>query len=190
MALYALEVNPLRVSARAWPGGLRGLENPGLYSWWVDEAGAQNLSSSIALPVVAGRIYAGQTGATAWPSGRLRATTLRGRIGENHLRGNIGGSTFRWTLAAALRVPLSLDIVGRRQLDRDSEQRLSAWMREHPEVAVHAFPERDPLAHLEDCVLARLDPPLNLDGMPETPLLQRLSRLRKALNIAAAQRLR
>lgn len=156
----------------------------------MDEAGAQDLSSGIAVPVVAGRIYAGQTGATAWPSGRLRVTTLRGRIGQNHLRGNIRGSTFRWTLAAALRAPLSLGVVGRKQIDRDSEQRVSAWMREHLEVAVHAFPQRDPLGHLEDCVLARLDPPLNLDGMPETPLRRRLSRLRKALNIAAVQRLR
>lgn len=51
-------------------------------------------------------------------------------------------------------------------------------MRSHLQVAVHTFPDRDPLGDLEHHVLDRLDPPLNLHGMPVTPLRLLLSRLR------------
>lgn len=59
-------------------------------------------------------------------------------------------------------------------------------MRQHLAVAVFAFSERDAHGHLEDCVLARLDPPLNTEGMPPTPLRRRLSELREALGAGAS----
>src|SRR3954451_2475018 len=68
-ALLALDKLPHRVAAAAWPADLEGLDEAGLYSWWVDESGASDLSSGLAQGVGAGRIYAGQTGATKWPSG-------------------------------------------------------------------------------------------------------------------------
>jgi hypothetical protein len=77
--------------------------------------------------------------------------------------------------------PLALSRIARRQLDPQSEERLSAWMRAHLEVAVFSFGDRDPLADIEHCVLSELDPPLNLDGMPSTPLRSELSLLRSAL---------
>jgi hypothetical protein len=43
---------------------------------------------------------------------------------------------------------------------------------------VMLFPERDALADLEHHVLAKLDPPLNLDGIAPTPIRRTLSRLR------------
>jgi len=181
-ALCALDLDPTRIRARDWPAGLQGLEQAGLYSWWVDAEGAADLSAGIGATVAAGRIYAGQTGATAWPSGQPRSTTLRGRIGGNHLHGRIRGSTFRLTLAAALCGPLGLTVTAPRRLDRESERRLGEWMREHLEAAVFAFPERDALGHLEDYLLAHLDPPLNIKGMPPTPLRRGLSELREALS--------
>src|SRR2546425_472663 len=111
-ALMALDVRPVVVRASDWPGGLSGLEEPGLYSWWVDNAGGVDLTVGLGLPLESGRIYAGQTGGTAWPSGKPRLTTLRGRIGGNHLHGTIYGSTFRWTLAASLRDALHLNVAG------------------------------------------------------------------------------
>src|SRR5206468_1366718 len=84
----------------------------------------------------------------------------------------------RLTLAACLAEPLQLQRTGHRHLARESEQRLSDWMREHLEIAVMPFPDRDALADLEHRVLAELDPPLNLDGRGPTPIRHTLSRLR------------
>jgi hypothetical protein len=177
-AITALDQAPRRIAARDWPAGLADLDQPGLYSWWVDETGATELSNGLRCPVASGRIYAGQTGATMWPSGKAGKATLASRIGGNHLRGRILGSTFRLTLASCLAEPLGLIRIAPRQLDSGSEQRLSAWMLEHLEIAVLPFADRDPLADLEHCVLAKLDPPLNLQGMPPTPLRRALSLLR------------
>ena len=63
-AIRALDGAPFRISAHDWPGGLAHLDDAGLYSWWVDETGADELSEGLGHRVVAGRIYAGQTGAT------------------------------------------------------------------------------------------------------------------------------
>jgi hypothetical protein len=56
-------------------------------------------------------------------------------------------------------------------------------MREHLEVAVHPFAEADALGDLEHRVLAVLDPPLNLDGMPPTTLRAGLARLRREVTL-------
>ncbi len=76
-ALDALDRDPLIVSASAWSSGLAGLDRPGLYSWWVDAQGAEMLSRGLGHAVVPGRIYAGLTGATKWPSGKTVKNTLR-----------------------------------------------------------------------------------------------------------------
>ena len=177
-ALRALDLEPLRIPAREWPGQLTNVAQPGLYSWWVDRDGARELSTGLGHRVSAGLIYAGQTGATKWPSGKQGKATLATRIGSNHLRGRIQGSTFRLTLAACLAAPLQLHRTDSKHLAPDSEQQLTLWMHEHLKVAVMPFPERDALADLEHHVLAKLDPPLNLDGRGPTPIRQTLSHLR------------
>jgi hypothetical protein len=180
-ALHALEIQPHRVRADAWPGDLRDLDSPGMYSWWVDAQGASDLTIGLGHSVRPGRIYAGQTGATRWPSGVTPKTTLRVRIGNNHLRGRIRSSTFRLTFAAALRSALELRPTGPKRLAIDDEGMLSDWIRAHLELAVHPFKHRDPLKDLEDRVLLELDPPLNLEGMNVTPLRATLSGLREEL---------
>jgi GIY-YIG catalytic domain len=97
------------------------------------------------------------------------------------LGGNIRGSTFRFTLAACLARSLGLVRVGPRKLDRVSEERLGKWMRDHLQVAVFPVADRDPLADLEHQVLAELDPPFNLNGMPSSPIRFELSHLRTGL---------
>lgn len=182
-ALNDLEDHPDRISAGSWPGHFSNLDKPGLYSWWVDADGARHLTAGLKAPVLQGRIYAGQTGATKWPSGKVGRATLASRVGRSHIRGNIRGSTFRLTLASALRESLGLLSVGPRSLAWESEATLTAWVFDHLEVAVHPFAERDALKHLEDEVLDSLDPPLNLDGRPSTPVRARLTEIRKTLSV-------
>ena len=181
-ALAALDREAIKVLARDWPGGLRELDQPGLYSWWVDTAGAEHLSQGLGEPIAAGRIYAGQTGATKWPSGKRGSRTLAERIGGNHLNGRIRGSTFRLTLAACLLEPLTLSQIGAKRLDPTSEVTLSVWMRAHLAVAIMPFSERDELGDLEHHLLNELDPPLNLDGMAQTLARSALSRKRAVLS--------
>ena len=78
-------------------GGRHDLMVPGLYSWWVDDQGAADLSRGLGLPVPGGLIYAGQAGATRWPSGKRSQGTLWGRITGMHLGGAAEFSTFRRT---------------------------------------------------------------------------------------------
>ena len=175
------------VQARSWPDDLRDLDRPGMYSWWVDEEGWVALSNGIGIPIEAGRIYAGQTGATRWPSGRTGRATLRSRIGGNHLSGRITASTFRLTLAAVLRQPIGLEQIGPKRLSPESQRQLSRWMRQHLLLAVHPCADPDPLADLERRVLAELDPPLNLEGMTPTPIRTRLSALRASMRNSGPQ---
>ena len=84
-------------------------------------------------------------------------------------------------LAAILRGPLQLQLEAPGRLERESERGLSLWMRQRLELAIYPFPARDVLASLEHGVLAALDPPLNLEGMPPTALRIRLRNLRADL---------
>jgi GIY-YIG catalytic domain len=78
------------------------LKAPGLYSWWVDDAGAADLSTGLGHLVRAGLIYAGQAGATHEQSGKPSAATLASRLLGQHFNGSTRGSTFRWTLGFVL----------------------------------------------------------------------------------------
>lgn len=148
-----------------------GSANPGLYSWWVDEEGASDLSGGLGHPVTAGLIYAGLAGATRWPSGRKSRNTLWSRIVTMHLGGNHEFSTFRRTLGSLL-----AHAAGRDEID---ESALTSWMHEHLRVIAVPFEDADTLGHLESAVLEQLDPPLNLQGMPPSSVRARLKELRR-----------
>ena len=154
---------------------------PGLYSWWADDAAREQLGSTLSgdLPSL---IYAGQAGATTSQQGIERAATLGSRIGGNHLRGNIGSSTFRKTLASLLLRPLQLRLGAPGRLDPASNDRLTEWMGDHLSIATVPWPDRSTLMDLEEAALHELDPPLNLMGMPATPIRVRLGNLRKAIS--------
>jgi hypothetical protein len=151
--------------------GHQGLMVPGLYSWWIDHQGAADLSRGLGQPVPAGLIYAGQAGATRWPSGKRSRNTLWGRITGMHLGGAAEFSTFRRTLAAILRPVLGLDT--------EDDPELSAWISTH--LRVNAVPVADPdrLADTEEAVLDLLDPPLNLRGRPRTGIRAKLAERRQ-----------
>lgn len=148
-----------------------GSANPGLYSWWVDEEGASDLSRGLGHPVTVGLIYAGLAGATRWPSGRKSRNTLWSRIVTMHLGGNHEFSTFRRTLGSVL-----AHAAGRDEID---ESELTSWMHEHLRVIAVPFEDADTLGHLESAVLEHLDPPLNLQGMPPSSVRARLKELRR-----------
>jgi hypothetical protein len=108
------------------------------------------------LPVEPGLIYAGLAGATRWPSGKSSTNTLWSRLAGMHLGGRAEFSTFRRTLAALLRLPLSLT--------SEEDPRLSAWIREHLEVTPVVVEDADALGRLEETVLQQLDPPAQPPG--------------------------
>ncbi len=177
-AIRTLDTAPVLIGARAWPDAASSFNAPGLYAWWVDALGAADLSRGLARAVATGLIYAGQAGATKWPSGRVGRATLWSRITSQHLGGNIRGSTFRLTLASVLADELSLRLIGPKNIGLDGESRLSQWIRDHLAVALYAFEKRDVLADLEHRVLVELNPPLNLEGRPPSDIRTSLTRLR------------
>jgi ribosomal protein L29 len=144
--------------------------HPGLYSWWVDEAGAATLARGLGFPIQPGLIYAGLAGATRWPSGQRSRNTLWLRIATMHLAGNHEFSTFRRTIGAILATAS-----GSNHID---EQALSCWIAKHLRVVTVRFDDRDELGRLEQRVLAALDPPVNLRGMSSTELRLKLAELR------------
>jgi hypothetical protein len=139
-----------RHSAAEFPSKDQHVDTAGLYSWWVDAGGAEDLSRGLGDLIPEGLIYAGQTGAVVGV-GHSQAT-LRGRIGRNHLGGNVSGSTFRWSIAAALEKVILLIAVGPRELTSSSEGALTAWMRDHLSVAVAPVPDRSTLDAVETVV--------------------------------------
>lgn len=153
--------------------GKAAADRPGLYSWWVDELGAADLTAGLGLPVESGLVYAGLAGATRWPSGKRSQNTLWLRITTMHLGGNHEFSTFRRTLGAIL---ASVD--GSTRVD---EERVTRWMNDHMRVVTTPYDDRDALGRIEKGVLEALDPPLNLQGMHPTPLRRRLRDLRAAV---------
>jgi len=183
-ALQALDIAPVRIRVCDWPVGLIGLDSPGLYSWWADNKALCDLESGVGLPIPGSRIYGGQAGATQWLKSGLPKkckVTLRSRIGTRHLGLRSDYSTLRHTIAGPLQRKLNLVPIGKNRLDRSSEERLRAWMREHLILAVHPFANRDVLKDLEEQVLKRLDPPLNLRGFPREGVRKQLSLLRAAI---------
>ena len=161
-----LAISPQDFLAR----GPHGLQCPGLYSWWVDDEGAADLSRGLGEPVQVGLIYAGQAGARRWPSGQRSVSTLWARISGMHLAGAAEFSTFRRSLAAILR-----PVIGRAG---ENDARLSDWMNAHLRVAAAAVPDSDTLGAIEAAVLDSIDPPLSLRGRPPSPVRAKLTELR------------
>lgn len=161
-------------TADCFPRDQDAAAQPGLYTWWADQEGIRILSTPLrtTLPPL---IYLGQAGAA--PS----STTLYLRVARCHIAGSLSNSTFRRTLAAVLREPLGLVVVGRMKLDQPSEERLSLWIRRHLTVVIAPYRDRGALKALEHNLLTQLDPPLNLNGMPPNAVRRRLQMLRKAL---------
>lgn len=147
-----------------------GLRCPGLYSWWVEDAGAGDLSVGIEHEIAAGLIYAGLAGATR-KGGATSSNTLWGRITTMHLGKKHEFFTLRRSLGSIL-----AHANGQPTID---EARLTLWMYAHLRVVLIPVADAHTLNDLETDILSELDPPLNLAKVGPTPLRQRLSALRK-----------
>jgi hypothetical protein len=156
--------------------GSEGLTAPGLYTWWVDDAGAADLTRGTGHPVAPGLVYAGKAGGHR-PDAVPSTATLWGRISGNHLRGNVRSSTLRRSLAALLRAAGLAD----------DEDAVTRWMHEHLRVAVLPVASED-VASLEDELVAGAKPPLNLAGLPRDEARSALGRLRGLLRDPGAPR--
>jgi len=154
-----------------------GARSPGMYSWWVDDVGAADLTRGLGHPVQAGLIYAGLAGATR-SGGSSSSNTLWGRIATMHLGKRHEFSTLRRSLGSILAIAHAQPAI--------DEVQLTQWMHAHLRVAAIPVADVETLDALETQLLAQLDPPLNLAKVKRTPLRQRLSELRKQYGGAAA----
>lgn len=155
-----------------------GLRSPGLYSWWVDEAGAADLEAGLGHPIGAGLVYAGLAGATR-SGGSTSSNTLWGRITTMHLGKKHEFSTLRRSLGSVL-----AHAYGQQTID---EAQLTRWMYAHLRVVTISVTNADALDALETRILGDLDPPLNLAKVGRTALRQRLTTLRRQYGGAAAK---
>jgi hypothetical protein len=114
--------------------GHQGVLVPGMYSWLVDDKGAADLSHGLGQTVPGGLIYAGQAGATRWPSGTSSRTTMREPIAGMRSGAIAEFSMFRRILAAILRPALDLDT--------ENDPQLSGWINTH--LGVNPVPAPDP----------------------------------------------
>ncbi len=137
-----------------------GLRSPGLYSWWVDAAGAADLTAGLGHPIQPGLIYAGLAGATR-SGGSASSNTLWGRIATMHLGKNQEFSTLRRSLGSIL-----AHRYGQPTID---EAQLTRWMHAHLSVVTIPVSDADTLDALETVVLTDLDPPVNLAKVAKTP---------------------
>jgi hypothetical protein len=165
--------------AQAFPRDPMAVDVPGMYAWWCDRAGLAVLEHAVGSKLSA-LIYVGQAGADSTVAGRRYRSTLGSRILGNHLRGNIRSSTFRKTLAACLALELAFEVDGKR-LKSESNRRLSDWIGEHLSVSIAPIPDVAVLDEIETTVLRVLDPPLNLNKVPQTEVRRRISALRRNL---------
>jgi hypothetical protein len=137
----------------------------GLYAWHGDEV-ARELVGNLFDPAPVGPLYVGRINAA-----------LQLRTGRNRLR-NTKASSLRCSLAAMLWDELELRCVAAQTIDPVGNLRLTDWMLEHLSVAIAPVATKSVIAPLEEDVLRRLDPPLNLTKVGWSPGRTRLRRLR------------
>lgn len=179
--IAALSDSSCAEAPAAFPLDAHAAANAGLYSWWGDEEARRVLAAGLDVDGLPPLLYAGQAGATKWPSGKRSNATLGSRIGQQHIRGNARSSTFRLTLSTVLLVELGLTPAPGGRLTPESNRVVSDWIAVHLRVAIAPFADRDRLGVVEATVVGRLDPPLNLDHCRASAIRSRLTELRRAL---------
>ncbi|MXZ62191.1 MAG: hypothetical protein F4Y98_00895 [Chloroflexi bacterium] len=131
----------------------------GIYAWWADEPARQLIAETLDTDV-APLIYVGKAG-----DGES-SQTLGTRVFCGHLNGRTTNSTLRRSLTGILKeVDWFASAHTKTSLIRRSPV-LSAWMREHLEVAIIPV-ERSELRKAERDALTCYDPPLNLVNVPD-----------------------
>ncbi|SDB80378.1 hypothetical protein GA0111570_102168 [Raineyella antarctica] len=146
------------------------LRQPGLYSWFVDEVGAAQLSEGLGAHVSPGLVWVGQAGALRPGSGLSSTATLRTQIAWVHLGRSVRLSPLRRILGSALsQVPDS---------GVTSEDALTDWMHTHLRIATSATIEPENLAERAEVLAARLVPQLSAEHAPDPEVRAAVSRAR------------
>lgn len=153
----------------------------GFYAWWVKAAAIPGLPltqhpSEPDLEL----LYVGIS-----PSSSSSAQTLRARILDKHLGGNAGSSTFRFSLAALLMGNLGLrprKTETKVVLPSPDNKRLSNWQVAHLRLT---WCEREAPWKIEDEVIARMQPPLNLASNSGHPFYEPMRAARDGFRRAA-----
>lgn len=96
------------------------LNSPGIYAWWVDRAGAVELSAGLNETIDEGLLYAGLAGATRTGGTRAK-NTLRGRIATMHLGAKHTFSTLRYSVGSILAATSGASAI--------DEVQVTKWMR-------------------------------------------------------------
>lgn len=107
--------------------------------------------------------------------GKAENSLVSRDLGTHFRNGRTGSSTVRRSFAALLRELLELSACPRnpRKAERfanyglppEHDERLTTWMRENLELGVWPKPERCDLGQIEVLLLARFQPPLNLQNL-------------------------
>lgn len=156
----------------------------GLYGWWFDPSlpdvprgGCYEFDGKHLL-------YIGIAPPKDRPTRQGSAAPIKRRLWRNHLRGAVRTSTLRLSLASLLRDQLDLefyrDARDRVRMEKEHEERLTAWIDEHAAISLA---QHDSPWQLEE-VLVRNGPPLPLNlSMSGHPFKPTLSALRMALGL-------
>lgn len=156
----------------------------GIYAWWTDSESIPGVPEcphpdNAALQL----IYVGRA-----PQRSSSSATLKSRVVGNHLGGNTGSSTFRFTLASLLMESLGFTPQQTKTkfvLPKSQNQALSEWQMRHLRLT---WAEHDQPWLIEDDVISRLKPPLNLDGNASHPFYPQLVQARARFRDAAKER--
>lgn len=141
----------------------------GVYAWWADET-ARSLIEETLVTEAGPLVYVGKA-----------SNSLATRVLGTHLNGSIRNSTLRWSLTAILMATTAFAARHSDPCVVRGSPTLSAWMREHLEVAIIAVDPPESVEDVERAMIARYDPPLNLRGVERTPARARLRELRRQL---------
>ncbi len=153
----------------------------GIYAWWTDRESIPGVPECPHPDDAALQLfYVGIA-----PRDSSSSATLKSRVVKNHLSGNTGASTFRFTLASLLMESLGLapeQTKTRAVLSKSQNQALSEWQKRHLRLT---WAEHDRPWLIEDAVISRLEPPLNLAGNASHPFHPQLTQARARFREAA-----
>ena len=141
-------------------------ELPGIYAWWFRTAPfgvpleGCNRSDDFTL------LYVGIAPRAPSRAGGVSRSTLRSRIGRNHLGNRIAASTLRRSLAALLADQLHLEIgineAGKKVMRRADEAALTVWLAEN--AALSFMVDEKPWLIEDQLIVSGPALPLNIKG--------------------------
>jgi len=155
------------------------LRGPGLYSWFVDETGAQELTEGLGAHVAPGLVWVGQAGAVRPGSGMTSTTNLRNQISWVHLGRSVRLSPLRRVLGAALsKVP---------EAEVANEDQLTDWMHDHLRVGIAGSEAPERLAEVAEEFGRRLAPQLSPEHSADPQLRAAVAAARTGFDAFPAQ---